>query len=490
MMPLFQAILAPIIGAPIVYLLEKRLRLKVGWIAFAILLYSLSMLSMVAVRFLREGAPIVEEFAWAPLVELYFGFRADGLSLPVVLIIAILSTVTAIYSMPYMEHKTGWGVYFALYLLYAAGMMGTVLATNLIEFYLFWELMLVPSYFLIAEWGYGARERVSFKYFIFTHVGALSLLAGILSLYVITGTFQLYEIPIKLRAANISHYVLFWIMVALLIGMFVKMAVWPLHTWLPDAHAEAPTPISVLLSGVMIECGVYAFARFVPLFFPELLLENSHSLMILAVITMFYGGLMALVQTDIKRLLAYSSISQIGYMLFGLSSATALGLIGSIYHIVSHACAKGLLFACAGAIMHQTEGLRDMRRMGGLAKRMPCTALAFLVGVFSLAGMPTLSGFISEFMIFLGGFQGVGYTQRVAVVVIAMLGAALTAAYGLWALRRIFFGQLPDYLKEVKEAPVTMVAPIMALAILSFIFGLIPPLILNFLSAWAEALGL
>ncbi len=484
---LSQAVLVPIVMAPITFFISKKLGIKCGWVAFASLLYTTLCLLLTANVYLTTHAPIIEEYAWAPAASLYFGFKADGLSIPIALMIAMLSAATAIYSMAYMEHKTGVGVYFALYLLYAAGMIGTVLATNLIQFYLFWELMLVPSYFMIAEWGYGDRERVSFKYFLYTHVGALSLLAGILSIYVFLGTFSIGELHARVATARGLEGVLPWIVLALMIGFFVKMAVVPLHTWLPDAHAEAPTPISVLLSGVMIECGVYAFGRLIIEPFYEILAKASYSLMILAVVTMFYGGLMALIQNDIKRLLAYSSISQMGYMLFGLSTATVFGSIGAMYHIMSHACAKGLLFACAGALMHQTDGLRDIRRFGGLIQRMPATGVMFLIGVFSLAGVPTLSGFISEFMIFLGGFQSAGTQTRVMVVIIAVMAAALTTAYGLWALRRVFFGPLKPELGEVKEAPLTMLLPMAFLVALSFLFGLYPKVILDFLDPWAHS---
>jgi len=441
---------------------------------------------LVFINYIGVQTPIIEEYKWAPIAGLYFGFRADGLSIPVVMIILLLSTATSIYSIPYMEYKSGIGMYFALYLLYASGMVGTVLATNLIQFYLFWELMLIPSYFLIAEWGYGDRERVSFKYFIYTHVGALSLLAGILSTYVFLGTFNIYEIPARLKVNSISNEVIFWIIIAMMIGFFVKMAVVPLHTWLPDAHAEAPTPISVLLSGVMIECGVYAFNRIIISTFSGAINTFYPWLMILAVITMFYGGMMALVQLDIKRLLAYSSISQMGYMLFGMSTGNYYGIIGSVYHILAHACAKGLLFACAGAIMHQTDGKRNIKELGGLVKRMPYTATLFTIGVFSLAGVPTLASFISEFMIFLGGFN-TAKGMEILIVVLAVLCAALTTAYGLWALRRIFFGPLKEELKNVKEAPLKMIIPMSFLALLSFIFGLYPAPVLRALNAWISS---
>ena len=486
-LPLTQMVAVPLVCSPLAYLAGKRSRQLGGAVAFAALLYSTLLALTVLAKYSATPSPIVEEYAWAPSADLSFGFRADGLSIPVALIILALSAATSVYSVAYMEHKGGAGAYFALYLLYASGMVGTVLATNLIQFYLFWELMLVPSYFLIAEWGYGDRERVSFKYFIYTHVGALSLLAGILATYVLFGTFDIYELPSRLAANPSVSGAVLWVAVAMAIGFFVKMAVVPLHTWLPDAHAEAPTPISVLLSGVMIECGVYAFNRIIVSIFWSVVGPLHTWLMALAVVTMFYGGMMALAQLDIKRLLAYSSISQIGYMLFGMSTGSYYGVVGSVYHILSHACAKGLLFACAGAIMHQTGGRRNMRELGGLAKRMPCTAVLFTVGVFSLAGVPTLAGFVSEFMIFLGGFT-VARGAEVAVVVLAVMCAALTTAYGLWALRRVFFGPLREGLEGVREAPLTMLVPMGFLAAVSFTLGLWPSPILDVLGAWASSL--
>ncbi len=486
-LPLTQMVAVPLACSPLAYLAGKRSRQLGGAATFAALLYSTLLALIVLAEYSASHCPIVEEYAWAPSAGLSFGFRADGLSIPVALMILALSAATSVYSVAYMEHRGGLGAYFALYLLYASGMVGTVLATNLIQFYLFWELMLVPSYFLIAEWGYGDRERVSFKYFIYTHVGALSLLTGILAAYVLFGTFDIYELPSRLAANPSVGGAVPWIAAAMAIGFFVKMAVVPLHTWLPDAHAEAPTPISVLLSGVMIECGVYAFNRIIVSIFWSAIWPLHTWLMALAVVTMFYGGMMALAQLDIKRLLAYSSISQIGYMLFGMSTGSYYGVVGSVYHILSHACAKGLLFACAGAIMHQTGGRRDMRELGGLAKRMPCTAVLFTVGVFSLAGVPTLAGFVSEFMIFLGGFT-VARGAEVAVVVLAVMCAALTTAYGLWALKRIFFGPLREGLEGVKEAPLTMLVPMGFLAAVSFALGLWPSPILDVLGAWASSL--
>ncbi len=478
------SVLLLILTSPIIYIIGRKLKEKTGYITSAIIFISLAMLLAVTREYYTTGKPIEFIWKWIPLMKIKFGFKADGLSIAVSFIILLLSAATAIYSVVYMEHKPAVEAYFLLYLLYVAGMYGTILATNLIEFYLFWELMLVPSYFMIAEWGYGNRERVSLKYFIYTHAGALSLLAGIIAIYVHLGTFDIDEIPLKLATSTVKTSTVKWILIALLIGFFVKMAVVPLHGWLPDAHAEAPTPISVLLSGVMIECGVYAIARICISCFKEYYAVFQPALFILAVISMYYGGIMALGQRDLKRLLAYSSISQMGYMLLGLSTATRIGVLGSIYHILAHACAKGLLFACAGVLIHQV-GERAIDRLGGLAKRLPMTATVFGVSAFTLAGLPTLAAFISEILIFKGAIEKFGRGYYAWIVAIAILGAALTAAYILWTLRRVFFGPLKPRFKEAREAPLTMLAPLLVMVIVDFILGVYPRPFLNLIDKWA-----
>jgi len=478
-MPEYQmliSLLFPIFVAPIVFFADEKLKLgkKTGTIAFIALLAPLLQFLSILPKVIKEG--FAEElYPWAPTAGLTFGLRADYLSITVVLIIVFLCALTSIYSIAYMENKRNIGAYFAAFLLFTSGMVGVVLATNLIEFYLFWELMLVPSYFLIAEWGYGRSKIIAFKYFIFTHVGAIFLLFGILTTYVYLGTFNIYEIPALLEAGKMSLDIQRIVVVMITIGFAVKMALFPVHTWLPDAHAEAPTPISVLLSGVMIKCGAYAFIRIALTLFGKAQLTLSTTFAALAVITMIYGGLMALAQTDIKRLFAYSSVSQMGYIFFGMSVASSLGLTGAIFHVVNHAIGKGLLFMCAGAILHQTEN-RDIRELQGLAGKMPATTLALMIGGLSLAGTPPFGGFQSEWLIFAGGFQRPEFQL---VTAIALISTIITAAYYLWLIYRLFFGQRPQHLENVKEAPLTMLIPMAVLAALAVLFGIMPKLVLD-----------
>ena len=465
---------------PVVWVLSRRFGARVGWLAAVPLAIS----TLVAILSGWLGT-VVEAFQWEPIG--FFGFRADGLSIPIVFTVSLLCTVIAVYSMPYMTHRLGkesreYGLYFALYLLYSTGMIGAVLATNLIEFYLFFELMLVPSYFLIARWGYGDRDRISFMYFMWTHVGALALLAGILTLWAVTGTFDLSA----LSSAVIPTPYRFWITMMILAGLLVKMAAFGVHVWLPHAHAEAPTPISALLSPAMIGIGGYAMVRILMTISPELIGAVSFQLSIWALITMVYGALMALVQDDIKRLLAYSSISQMGYILLGIASVQIDGVSGSMLHYLSHGMGKGILFMVAGIIIAQCHGTRSISKLGGLARKMPVTASAALIGFLTILGVPPTSGFISEFLIFFGLINSAMNPitlLKVVVAIGAVVSTALTAGYTLWTMKRVFFGPIPAEMAEVHEAPLTMTVPLIILAATAILVGIFPDSVIGGLLA-------
>ena len=483
------AVVLPIIFSPLAYALGEKLKANVGWIATAILFISTLFVFDVAHTFVSTGSPWLESYTWvaAGRIIFDFGFLADGISLAPALIIIALCTATAIYSIGYTSHKHAHGLYFFNYMLYAAGMLGAVLATNVIEFYFFWELMLIPSYFLIAEWGYGERRRVAFKYFIFTHFGAVSLLLGLLGIFVYTGTFSLLEAPALAR--QLPFLTQLMLTVLMMVGFATKMALVPLHGWLPEAHAEAPTPISVLLSGVMIEVGAYAIVRMIlPMFnITWTTYEVMMITVLVAVFSMYYGGLMALAQNDIKRLLAYSSISQMGYIFFGISMATSFGLAGALFHVINHGILKGMLFMVAGIIIHQT-GIRDMRKLGGLAQRMPITATAALVGALGIAGAPPTNGFMSEWLIFEGGFSATHFPNYFAFSVVAVVGSAISAAYMLWFIKRVFYGPLPEELKDVKEPPLTMLAPLVILMVAAVVLGVYPAPALNVINLGVSTL--
>jgi NADH-quinone oxidoreductase subunit M len=473
------ALLAPVIFMPIVYLIGRKIGKRVSWVAFVPLMLSfLFFLSLIPEV---SHGPLGEYFYWLP--EIRFGLSVDGLSLPIVLTVAALSAIIVVYSNPYMEHSIheqyhrennkAHATYYALYLAYATSMMGVVLSTNLFEFYLFFELMIIPSWALINIYGTGDREKIALMYLLWSIVGAVIFLTGALTAYATTHSFEISDLVLLQGNPRAT-----FIVVMMLLGLSVKMATFGLHVWLPYAHAEAPTPISALLSPAMIGLAAYAMVR---LLVPIHVLENLTMLtLIWGLVTIIYGGMMVMAQTDIKRLLAYSSISQMGYIFIGLTSTTTLGISGSMLQYISHGLGKAALFLTVGAIMHQTS-FRDIRSLGGLAARMPLSAIVFIIGCLNIAGVPPTVGFMSKLLIFTGVFEhGLSASStELLIALIAIISTALTIGYTFWTVRRIFFGPLPDHLKDVKEAPLQMTIPMLVLCLLSIVLGIYPKPILD-----------
>lgn len=447
--------------SPVVYLSLKKSKFlgdlvasATSLIPFIIIIYFFNTI--------YNGLTVYEEYQWIPAFGLRLGLLLDSTSYPFALLISLMGFLATVYSIKYMEHEPGYSIYMSLLLMFNSGMIGVVLATNLFLLYIFWELMLIPSYFLIAYWGTGRPRIIGFKYFIFTHAGALVMLFGIIWIYVLYGSLEISQLLtlISDRAENLYIFILIFI------GAAVKMAIFPFHTWLPDAHAEAPTPISVLLSGVMIKTGAYVVVRILIGLYSSIMPMVTTLLAILSLISMVWGGLMAMVQTDVKRLLAYSSISQMGYILFGLATLDSIGVAGGVFHVLNHGFAKGLLFMCSGVLIHILNE-RDLNKLGGLASRMPLTSIAMLLGGLSIAGTPPLGGFASEWMIFGGGFNS-GLTVYTAI---AIANTAITVGYYLRMIRAIFFLQPKHDLSKVHDAPLTMALPMSVLILLVVVLG-------------------
>ncbi|MCS6784169.1 MAG: NADH-quinone oxidoreductase subunit L [Candidatus Caldarchaeum sp.] len=477
------AVFLPIVLTPLTFLVGR-----VGsWRAAAVFCNAALLIPLLIMVYLTpdalSGKTLYEEYQWVPALGLTVGFVLDSLSYPFALLITLVGFLAGVYSSKYMEKEHGLTSYFTLLLLFVAGMLGVVLVTNLFLFYIFWELMLIPSYALIAYWGTGNPRLIGFKYFIFTHAGALSLLIGIAWLAALFNNLNIFELgALAASQAAALRPVLTTIAVLIFIGAAVKMAVFPFHTWLPDAHAEAPTPISVLLSGVMIKTGVYAVARLVLGILPFTMVDLRLPVAVLAVLSMVWGGVMALVQNDVKRLLAYSSISQIGYIVFGLATGNVAGIQGGLFHVLNHGFAKSLLFMGAGVLIHELNE-RDIRRLGGLASKMPLTATAMLLGGLSIAGTPPLGGFMSEWMIFTGGIEA-GWTVFVAIAIFA---TAITAGYYLRMIRAVFFGQA---VAEAKDPAISMLGPMSPLIVLVVVLGFLAAPLVAVIADTASALSL
>jgi len=489
------SLLVLFIGGLLIYLLKGRLEKSSGKIAVGISAFAALIMVPPFYRVLVESGRAAEKVSWSAVLG-EFGLYLDEIAFPITFAVVVLGFLSVVYAVGYTEHSENKPTFFANTLFFLMGMQGVTLATNLLEFFIFWELMLVPAYFLILFWGLPeTRKRTAIKFWLYTQAGAVCILIGFGLLYFFTGTFELYAILAMAPAVWADLQLLQLIFVLLAAGFLVKMAVFPIHWWLPPVHAEAPTPISVLLSGAMIETGAYALVRFGIITLGPAALTLSFWIGTLGVITMFYGGAMALVQKDIKRLLAYSSVSQMGYVLFALGMITTFGVAGGLFHLINHAFSKGLLFMTAGAVIHQTH-LRDVDKMGGLSNKMPITAFAAAIGAMSIAGSPPLSGFASEWMMFLGGFDavlmgsgGLARPEFFVLSILAVSSSIVSAGYMLRYLWKVFLGPHPTELEDVKESSDWMTVPMIILGVLIVLFGIFPGLALDVIIPGVEGIA-
>lgn len=489
------------IGGLLIYVFRGSLEKSAGKVAVG---FSFVAMFLMAYPFYQvfTGSSYSEYATWSGLLE-QFGLLLDGIAFPITFAVVVLGFLAIVYAVGYTDHSENKPTFFANTLFFVMGMQWVTMATNVIEFFIAWELMLVPSYVLILFWGLPeTRKRTAMKFWLYTQSGAVCLLVGFGILYSLTGSFILVNIGASIAALGAEFATILKIIFILLAaGFLVKMAVFPIHWWLPPVHAEAPTPISVLLSGAMIETGAYALVRFGTITLHGTAEALAFGVAALGVITMFYGGFMALAQKDIKRLLAYSSVSQMGYVLFALGVFTTTGVAGGMFHLINHAFSKGLLFMTAGAVIHQT-GLRDITKMGGLSNKMPITAFAAAIGMMSIAGSPPLSGFASEWMMFLGGFDHVlilhPITQALIgidygflmLTVFAVSSSILSAGYMLRFFWKVFLGPHPEELEDVKETSRSMTIPMIILGVLIVLFGIFPGLALDVIMPAVNGIGL
>ena len=394
-----------------------------------------------------------------------------------------LGLAATVYSIIYVEKSARTPIYYTLILTMISGMIGIVFSGDLFTLFVFWELMSISTYALVSFY----RERwasieASFKFLIMSAAGSATALFGISLLYGMTGTLNFEGLTTAFSNATPNS----WLYIAALfifVGFGVKAAVVPLHTWLPDAYSSAPAPITAMLSGIVIGPGIYVIAR---TFFSAFLSIQAQWLPIIAVlsfITMIVGNITALLQTDLKRMLAYSSIAQVGYMLVGLAVGTQTGLTGTFLQFFNHALMKGVAFLCAGAIIYRL-GTRELQDMLGVGRKMPITAVAFAISLFALIGMPPFNGFISELTLFTSTFQA-----NMAWLGIALLvNSAISAAYYLRIVKTIMQIPVSEKVEKVKEAPLLMLIPLCILAFSIIVFGIWPDPFVNFAQQAAKAL--
>jgi NADH-quinone oxidoreductase subunit M len=398
-----------------------------------------------------QGYPGVMQFetkvSWIPAINAFYHVGVDGISLSLILLMAILGFLVVLIS---------WKIhvrvreYFAWLLLLETSILGVFSALDLLLFFLFWEIEVVPMYFLISIWGTGRRSYSAMKYVIFTLFGSAFMLAGILALYFTTGSLDMIQISQMIGSvkAVVPLAVTFFL---LMVGFAIKLPVFPLHTWLPDAHTDAPTGVSVILAGTLLKMGGYGMIRVGVGIFPDVARTYAPLFIVLAVIGVLYGAAVTLRQTDLKRLIAYSSISHMGYVLLGIFAFSQVSLVGASLQMFSHGLVTGLLFAMAGLVMHNAEE-RDLRKLGGLAKQTPLIAVVFSIAGLASLGLPLTSGFAAEFLVFVGSFFSLTVAGIKIYTLLSAIGVVLAAGYILWMLQRVFWGPSLDRFNEVKDA--------------------------------------
>ncbi|NHI82903.1 MAG: NADH-quinone oxidoreductase subunit M [Candidatus Thorarchaeota archaeon] len=456
-------------------------------------LAGLSLLGALFLNFLLLFSPevwshneILHVFDWIGSGDsaiMTFGFRGDGLSAPVAILILSLGLFSVTFSYVYMKNLTNSGHYYALMVWFVAAMVGVVYATDLLQFFLFYEVMLIPAFLLVYLYGVSddptRRSRNAFQFWIWTAVGGLISLIAVFMLFADAGSLDIVTLyssslavdPMKVDLAKTIGLIF-------LLGFGIKLGLVPLHVWAPPVYGEAPIPVLVLLSGAMTKTAAYGVIRIVIPIFSTALYDYSTGLMTISVITMFYGAMLAIAQKDLKMMLAYSSISQLGYLMFGYSTMTTIGLSGAAFQLINHGILASLMFFCAGAIKMKT-GTMDFDRLGGLAPKMPVLATTFVIGALALAGTPPLSAFAGEWMIFAGAAEraveaGGVSTAFLVLTVVGVVATGLTAGYYLWAIRRVFFGQVPEALEGVSDPSKIILSITILMTLLVVILGIWP----------------
>lgn len=414
-----------------------------------------------------------EKVSWIPTINAFYHVGVDGLSLPLVILMTFLGFLVVLLS---------WKIdlrpreYFAWLLLLETSILGVFCSLDLLLFILFWEIEVIPMYFLISIWGTGRKEYSAIKYVVYTLFGSAMMLAGILSLYFTTGSLSMVDLArsgLGSFTAVIPTVAIFFL---LFIGFAVKLPVFPLHTWLPDAHTDAPTAVSVVLAGALLKMGGYGMIRLCVTIFPQVAHRYAPILVALAVVSVLYGAAVTMRQTDLKRLIAYSSISHMGYVLLGIFALSQVSLTGAALQMFSHGFITGLLFAMAGLVMHNADE-RDLRKLGGLARQMPIIAVVFSIGGLGALGLPTTSGFAAEFLVFVGSFSSTTVSGIQIYTILAVLGIVITAGYILWMLQRIFYGPPLEKYDGVKDADILERAYMFIFVAVIMLVGIYPAIL-------------
>ncbi len=464
-------------GAILVLLLGKTDRAS-KWIAAVFTFVPFVIAAALFAGFDRSAGAAVFQFqetvSWIGPLNLSYHLGVDGLSLPLFALTAFLGFVVVLIS--WKEHVRV-REYFVWLLILEASILGVFASLNLVLFFIFWEIEVIPMYFLISIWGSGRKEYSAIKYVLYTLFGSTFMLAAILALYFTTHSADLLDLSTRglaMAQTAIAAAPMFFL---LLVGFAIKLPVVPFHTWLPDAHTDAPTAGSVMLAGVLIKMGGYGIIRTVSIF-PGVAKDFAVPLVILAVVSCLYGAFVTLRQTDLKRLIAYSSVSHMGYVLLGVFALGQISMTGAALQMVSHGLLTGLAFAVAGLTIHNVHE-RNLSKLGGLARQLPFITVAFSIAGFGSLGLPATSGFAAEFLVFTGSFASTRVVGIPIYTLLAVSAVVLAAGYILWMIQRAFYGPVKEEYNGVHDADGIDKTYMAAFIVLILIVGIYPAFVTN-----------
>ncbi len=479
----------PIIGALVILFLKEQHQsvVKITGLVFALVAFVLSLVIYAGFDASNPEFQYTFQMQWVSSLKISYNVGVDGISLLLVLLTTFLTPLTLIGSWSSITKNVKMFTFFMLML--EAGMIGVFISLDLFLFYIFWEAMLIPMYFIIGVWGGKRRIYASVKFFIYTMAGSLLMLVAIIWLAVYAsdhiGTFTTNLITLYKLAPTIGMDVQKWMFLAFFVSFAIKVPLFPFHTWLPDAHVEAPTPGSVILAGVLLKMGTYGLVRFCLPLFPDAAVYYAPVISVLAVIGIIYGALVAMVQTDMKKLVAYSSVSHLGFVVLGIFAMTVESLQGAIIQMVNHGLSTGALFLLVGMIYERTHN-REISYYGGIAKVVPIFAVALLFTSLSSIGLPGLNGFIGEFLILLGSFKSVVLSSW-WFTIFATSGVIFAAVYLLWMYQRVVFGKLENHkLESLTDLNAREIFVLVPLFVFIVWIGIYPSTFLDLTAASSE----
>ena len=457
----------PVVAALALFLVRRDDRATPRWIATLVMAVQVVLaIVMWAGYDGSQGFAYVERVPWIPALGASYALGVDGVGLAMVALSVVIGLIAVIAAYSIEDRVRD---FYLLVLILQAGIIGVFSALDYLLFFVFWELVLVPMYFLIGIWGHDRREYAALKFFIYTMVGSVLMMVSILAMYFYTGaeTFDMLALAERIPE-TIPLAVQKWIFAGLFLGFAVKVPVFPLHTWLPDAHVEAPTPISVILAAVLLKMGGYAFFRIALPTLPEAASAYAYALAVLGVINIVYGALVAIGQTDFKRVVAYSSVSHMGFVMLGLAAGTAEAVNGAVYVMLAHGLNSAMLFLLVG-VYYDRLHTRDLNRMGGLFTAMPFASTMLAWAIFANLGLPGFSGFIGEFFTFLGT-----YGVWPGLVYLGLIGLVFVTVFSLWTLQRVAFGPERKGHEPLPDATPREALTLVPLAGLTLLLGVYP----------------